>query len=219
MNLAFSTRLRRSLSALVLVGAAVVAPSFANAGNISFSIVNESPATNSGTGGTGSFDVVITDTTADTIGQFQVDLLLSQGLSAITFTNATISTAATYVFNGNSSLQSNNGSPFFADTEAANSDLTNSGTATLGAALGLMHVVYNVPAGTPVGDYALTFNQDDPNVDPFADFTSPTNTSAVDTSPFSAPSGAIHVTPEPSSIVMLILGAVGLFGFRRLRTR
>jgi hypothetical protein len=224
MNLVFSRRLGRSLAALALVGAAIVAPRLANAGTIEFSIGNESAPTNGITGGTGSFDVLITDSGTDTIGQFGMDIFLNSGASSVAFTTATLITTSPYVFVGNSGQQTASGpagQPFVDSNEASNSDLTNSGTVTLSGALqALINVSYVVPAGTAAGDYAITFNQDDPTTDPFADYTSTTNTSPIDTSPGLAPAGAIVVTtPEPSSIALLVLGAIGLFGFRRLRRR
>ena len=79
MNLAFLTRVPRisSLAALVLVGAVLAAPGLANAGVISFSFANQTPVTSAG--GTGTIDVVITETgTQDTLYQFQVEAFLAQ---------------------------------------------------------------------------------------------------------------------------------------------
>jgi len=225
MNLVFSRRLGRSLAALALVGAAIVAPRLANAGTIEFSIADQTAPVTAGAGGfttsdsTGSFDVVITDSGSDPLSQFQADILLNQGASGITITGATLLTAEAYVFNGNSQEQGNS-SPFFDSNEATNSDGTNSGTVTLGSSpLGLMQVSYDIPAGTPVGSYSLTFNQDAYPADANADYVGATNSTEVLPSPGAVANGAIVVNPipEPSSIVLLVLGAIGMFGFRRLR--
>jgi hypothetical protein len=114
MNLAFSTRLPRigTLAALALVGVAMVAS--ASAGTITYSIANQTNGTvvtpiNGISGGTGSFDVVVSEPTGgDKLYAYQVDLLLNQGASQIGFTSAAIEgTTAPYVFAGNSGESGN----------------------------------------------------------------------------------------------------------------
>jgi hypothetical protein len=85
--------------------------------------------------------------------------------------------------------------------------------------LGLLRVEYEVPAGTAMGSYALTFNQDNPNTDPFSDYVDTTSNSDMDNSfsPGAVVDGAIVVTPEPGSVVLLLLGAIGLFFAARRR--
>jgi len=104
------------------------------------------------------------------------------------------------------------------------SDDGNSNTATIlyaGTALGLLQVEYVIPGmttgsyplyiGTPNTDYA---NQNVQSI--WSDTWNNNNVPAV-------VNGAINIvaapTPEPSSLVLLVLGAVGLFGIRRLRSR
>jgi len=83
-----------------------------------------------------------------------------------------------------------------------------------GTPLGLIQVEYSVPAGY-VG--TVTLSLPDGNANPaygaiFLDSTYNPDIPAL-------VNGSITVVPEPSSVVMLILGAVGLFGIRRMRAR
>jgi hypothetical protein len=85
MNLVFSTRLPRlGLAALALVSAVIAAPRFANASaaNVTFAVptitVQSEPFAQ-----TGYFDVTLTDTAADKLGQFQAVVTLSPGASGI----------------------------------------------------------------------------------------------------------------------------------------
>ena len=161
---------------------------------------------------TGYFDVTVKESGTGPLAQFQADLLLNGGSSGISFINADLSTTAPYVFNGNSQDISNDGLPFYAGyygppgngppwdlaatSEAENVDGTNTGTVTLSGntSYGLMRVEYDIPANTPVGDYSMTFNQDDPNVDPFADWVNTISPeSSVYFSPQSVMNGAINV--------------------------
>jgi hypothetical protein len=251
MNLTFFTRLPR-IGSLAAVGLAVAAmAASASAGNITFSITNQTAGTNalpisSATGGSGSFDVVLTDTAADKLYQYQFDLFVNQGSSNINFigtnpvgtpaaSNAYSSiefTTAPYVFAGNSGESGNSEVAVFPNqgvsntfgNEVTNSDIVNSNATApvLGATgLAMANVVFNVPAGTPAGTYTLVFNQDSTSTDPFADWVNTvSNSDAGQPSPFAAISGSIVVsTPEPGSVVMLLLGAVGLIGFGVRRAR
>jgi len=138
------------------------------------------------------------------------------------------SPAATYLFNGQSSDISFQ-SPVFTDSfdgsnanqsEAQTSDeTTGSGVPLSATLLGLMRIEYNIPAGSPAGTYPLTFT---PAVNGgggnFYD-----NVSVLDSNyhlPGSLINGAIVIqTPEPSSIVMMVLGAIGLVGLGVRRAR
>ena len=87
-----------------------------------------------------------------------------------------------------------------------------------GSPLGLLRVEYSIPANT-TGVFPLT--QVDGYQDPAYGAVWGDNNSNVNLPLFV--DGAITVnpvaTPEPSSLVLLVLGAVGLFGVRRLRSR
>ncbi|HEX4146268.1 MAG TPA: PEP-CTERM sorting domain-containing protein, partial [Pirellulales bacterium] len=86
-------------------------------------------------------------------------------------------------------------------------------------------VYYDIPAGTPVGSYSLTLDQNSLATDPGADFVnliSNSNTVAY-FSPGTAINGAIVVNaaviPEPASVVLMVLGSIGLIGFGLRRAR
>jgi len=245
MNRAFLTRLPRigSLAALVLVGAAIAAPGLANAGVISFSFANQSPAViNGATGGSGTVDVVITETgTPDTLFQFQVEAFLTNHGGSNIALNAALETGAPvppgsaggyaggtngYVFGQNSYNNSaavsgggQIGVNSSTDIGSSDNDVT-AGTLLGTTSYGLMQLEFTVPAGTAAGSYTLSFNQDDPNTDGSADYVD--IISKADGNPVSpalAPNGAIVVTPEPASVLMMIIGAVGLIGVGVRRAR
>jgi hypothetical protein len=229
MNLAFSTRLPRigSLAAVALVVVGMAAS--ANAGLVTFQIANETTGTagspvNGVTGGSGSFDVTVSQPGGpNLLAQYNLDINLQPGATGIQFTGASITgTTAPYVFTGNSD-ESGNSSPFFDATEASNSDavVSNPGP-TLSATLeAMMNVTFTVPAGTPAGTYPIVFNQDDPTVDPFADWVNTiSNADAGNFLPGSTINGSIIVTtPEPASVAMLLMGAIGLIGIGVRRAR
>jgi PEP-CTERM motif len=90
MNLVFSTRLPRiGLAALALVGAVIAAPRFANASaaTMTFDVptvnITQEPYDQ-----TGYFDVTISDTTSDKLGQFLVGVTTSPGASSIAIVGA-----------------------------------------------------------------------------------------------------------------------------------
>lgn len=220
--------MRKSLAIFLLMAvAAIPAPQVAGASAITFDAptinVAQEPFDQ-----TGYFDVTIFQTGGgNNLYQFQVDLLLSQGSSSVSFINADLSTNlsppdARYVFNGNSGDQSNDVLPYFSATEAENYDVpnTNFGFPLSSTPLGLMRVEYDVPANTAIGSYALTLNQTpyDNNVEN-GDFVNTTSYSNSDFFMPSAINGAINVVPEPSSVVMMVLGAIGFLGLGWRRAR
>jgi hypothetical protein len=268
MNLVFSTRLPRiGLAALALVGAVIAAPRFANAAaaDITFAAptvnITQEPYDQ-----TGYFDVTVSDTVGDKLGQFQAALSLSQGASSISIVGNDLGQLTNGEFNDtnpgtnpdgigdaagaspnlidpyilaqdgvyadNNSAGLHNGAlEYFDSTDANNSDLTNSGTVlfTPNTLYALEQVYYDIPANTPVGSYALTFNTDAPGNalqgDGGADFlnlVSNTNGTSY-TTPGTTTSGAFVVTaavvPEPTSVVLMLLGAIGLIGFGLRRAR
>jgi len=244
MNLAFLTRLPRigSLAALVLVGAAIAAPGLANAGVISFSFANQTPVTSAG--GSGTIDVVVTETgTPDTLFQFQVEAFLANHGGSNISLNAALETGAPvppgsaggfaggtsgYVFGQNSYNNSADvagggqigvNSP----TDISNSDNDVTSGTQLGGATqyGLMQLEFTVPAGTAAGSYVMSFNQDDPSVDGSADYVDIISKADFtgQVSPGLAPNGAIVVTPEPASMLIMVIGAIGLIGVGVRRAR
>jgi len=241
MNLAFLTRLPRigSLAALVLVGAVVAAPGLANAGVISFSYANQTPVTSAG--GSGTIDVVITETgTQDTLFQFQVESFLANHGGSNISLNAALETGTPippgsaggyaggtsgYVFGQNSynnSFAVSGGGQIGVNspTDIGSSDADVSTGTLLGGATqyGLMQLEFTVPAGTAAGAYTMSFNTDDPNTDgDWVDIISKSDTAVV--SPGLSVNGAIVVTPEPASVLMMVIGAVGLIGIGLRRAR
>jgi len=242
MNLAFLTRLPRigSLAALVLVGAVIAAPGLANAGVISFSFANQTPVTTAG--GTGTIDVVITETgTQDTLYQFEVETFLANhggsniSLSAALETGAPVPPGSAggyaggssgYVFGQNSynnSFAVSGGGQIGVNspTDISSSDADVSTGTLLGGVTqyGLMQLTFTVPPATAAGAYVLSFFQDPGLNGDWVDTVSKSDGNPV--LPALAPNGAIVVTPvpEPASVLMMVIGAVGLIGFGVRRAR
>jgi hypothetical protein len=241
MNLSLCARFSRGLAVLLFVIAVAVAAQPSLAGTITFtapSITIDVPSSTHGVI-TGYFDATISETGgSDSLVGYQVDLLLPSQ-NNITFTYADLNTtsttggtpststeglfnSATYVYAGNSSDQSQSPQvvPFQDSNEVGNADVPNAtGTTLTTSALGLVRIEYSIAANY-VGTQSLTFNQDNPNTDGNADYVQ-LNTDLVDVYSPSAVNGfiTVKVTPEPASWVIAVLGAVGLFGIRRLRAR
>ena len=79
--------------------------------------------------------------------------------------------------------------------------------------LGLERIEYSV-APDFVGTAALTFNQ---SAVPSGDFVETTSNTTSNYFLPAVVNGAIVVTPEPGSLVLMLLGAAALFGFGWLR--
>jgi hypothetical protein len=164
-------------------------------------------------GGTGSFDVVIYSTSGSfDVSGFQVELSVG-GSSGVTFTDASVNTAAPYIF---TSFQS---SPPFAlsslpttDLIVSDADMTSPGVVTVSSSpavtYGIEHVTFAVAAGTPDGPVTVSI---------LAGTNGLTQIYDINGNPFpiTAMNGTINVEssaiPEPSSLLMgfVSFGVVG----------
>jgi len=169
----------------------------------------------------------------DQVNGFDVEVTTTGPVTFIggsdqTQTNSPFNGPVTYIFSTNSTIDpsftganSNKENPNL--TAGLNQELSDasSGSAvnlTAGSPLGLLRVEYSIPAGF-TGTVPLSLP--DGNSDPaygaiFLDSTYNPDIPAL--LPGSITVNAL-ATPEPSSFVLLILGAVGLFGIRRMRAR
>jgi hypothetical protein len=206
---------------LVAIGGVALLPAMGKAGFVIDGVPNISIPY--GTGGSGSFEVDLISTAPDLgstqIAADQVQLNLPSQ-SYVTFTNETASTTNPYIFGG--SLL---GAPSFSSSTSTSAYVTDAayggvGYAVAGADMGLLKVSYNVAANTPAGTYNMVFNVNDPNSDAYATYLiDPTFSTFY---PFSATNGSITVlspVPEPSSMVLTGLAAIGGLGFCRFRRR
>jgi len=236
MNLVFSTflpRIGRSLAALALVGFGI--SGLASAGTITFEAPTvDITAGQAAAGVTGYADVTAFDSATDSIYQDGEDMYLNPGTTGVSIIAGDYNTTPTYIFNGNSSNVTE-GSPVFVDTydngnnydpgsqnesEVQESDNALNGTPTslTSSPLGIVRFEYSIPAGTPAGTYTLTLvPSNEGGTGTYTD-----TVSQSDNNSYLVPTiidGAIVVLPEPGSVVLMVLGAVGLvgFGFRRAR--
>jgi len=124
------------------------------------------------------------------------------------------------------------GAPYSITPDADNSDATNSGVVALTAntVYSLEQVYFTVAAGTAPGTYSLTFDTNAPyeNVagqrgnDASADFVNlVSNSNTTSYQETNATNGAIVIlpAPEPASVALMLLGAIGLIGFGWRRAR
>jgi hypothetical protein len=238
MSAAFSIRVLRigSLAALVLVGGVITAPRVASAANTIFFEAPIITVTQEPYDQTGTFDVTIFQPGGgSSLFQFEADLQLYQPIpnsgSNITedgtmpnFENAALNYNVPYVMNGNSGNQSNSILPFLDNypgpsSEVENSDEpnTNVGVPLSATPLSLMGVEWDVPANSALGSYAMLFTQNTSGYD----FVETTSYSSGNYFLPNVINGAINVvpSPEPSSIVMMVLGTLGLIGLGLRRAR
>jgi hypothetical protein len=215
MSLLSSKRIARGLAALLLLAAVVAMPALATAGTVTFSAPTISLTQSAGVQ-TGFLDVTISDSGSDVVNGFSVQLTTP---GPITFTSGDTSTTPTYVFAGNSSDDTNGNPPFSVsgNLDYFNSDAANgSGQTVTSAPLGLLRIGYSIPANF-VGTVTLSI----PTLEQDPTFGAGYLDSGFNNIEPAIVNGSITVsapaTPEPSSIVLLMLGAIGLFGVRRLR--
>ncbi len=163
-------------------------------------------------GGTGAFDVVIRDDGGTfQVAAFSVELSVPMN-SAVSFSDVTTGTLATYIFG---TLQS---PPFTFDSfptqdfSAGDFTATAPGFITLNPndMFGLAHVTYSVDSGAPAGPIAVSL---------VSTGTSLSDQNAVDVA-FTTSNGTITVSgsavPEPSSLVLAGLGVAVLALLRRV---
>ncbi len=173
-------------------------------------------------GGTGSFDVTLTDVGGSfDVAGFSFELTVPGG-SGLMFTNADMSTVGPLIFAGNS-FDTFFSVPFslstFPTTDVNGSDLANSGSTTLstGSVFDLGNIDYSVAPGTAPGPVTVSIilangntSLSDSNGDPVA-FSAVPGEITVD-SPGSA-------TPEPGAFAMLAGLGVSAAGFLHRRKR
>jgi len=163
--------------------------------------------------------------------------LISQGgnggnpSSTIVFPNSddqTLATTAGGTYTYLYSTNSNQDSPYGTDVSNTNfqtnnqdvwlndSSTTNAGTTlTAGTPLGLLRIEFTIPANY-TGSVDLTLSAPTNNGLEWGDTFNNANTPLTVNGSITVNSA---ITPEPSSLVLLLFGAVGLFGIRRLRAR
>ena len=175
-----------------------------------------------GVGGSGSFDIYLTAPAGTQIQGDQINLDLPNQ-SFVTFTGESTATSQPYLFAGASVAAFDQSGP----NEAYVTDFYLAPpfyTLATGAEQGVLHVSYNIAPNTPVGSYAMTFDTNDPNTDPFATFFNDPSGNFIS---FSATGGVINVTsaastvPEPGAIASLMSAAFALaggFGVTRFRS-
>jgi len=169
-------------------------------------------------GSTGTFEVVLTDTSGSgvTIGGFDFELDTSS--VDVALTDATTSTTGTYIFAGNSfdndylgGDQTVGTSPLLAN------DVAESGGTTLnsGESVDLGTVTFDVSSTAPTEDVGIDF------IPLFTDLSDPNGNAisidALDSGVLSI-EGASTSVPEPSPLAMLLAGIAAL-GFIRLRAQ
>jgi len=177
------------------------------------------PAVNAAAGSSGAFDVTIMNTngingTSYDVAADTVELALT-GPSGVNFTGVSIATADTYIYAVSATTQ---GSVFSFSTfpgtslETFDFDLSSLGYREIdpGQMFGLVHVTYSVAANAAPGTGSLTFGPDTSLSDQFGN----------NITDFTAPAGSFTVSsvPEPSSLIILVVGGVAV-SFWRARNR
>ena len=212
-------------------------------------------------GVTGYFDVILTDTAAETLAQFQASLTLAGPGTNVSIVGADLGQVSNgetsspravadgigdavnaspnlidpYVLGNvyatvNSGDVVNGGWVYHDSTDADNSDGTNTGTVSLSpnTAYSLEQVYFQIQPGTAEGIYGLTFDTNAPyndlpgqtGNDPLGDFVNlVSNANLTSYEGTNVISGAIVITPEPGSVVLMLLGVIGLLGHGWRRRR
>jgi len=236
--------LSSSMRLLAVAVALVALPSLAIADTITFSAPSIT-LSESNSVQTGYFDVIVTDhadannnlnaggTQTSTNG---TDIIFDSGVElstnggpggVVTFPNsddqtqlATVGGTFTYLYSTNSDVDPTfNGSG--SNNQFDNQDVfledgaSNAGTSlSAGTPLGLLRVEYSIPAGFE-GVATLAVGTANNNALAPAAWS---DTFFNNNVPLTV-DGSITVVPEPTSVVLLVLGAIGLFGIRRMRAR
>jgi len=178
--------------------------------------ISLTPATASAGSSGDAFDVDLINMSSApiTVGAFSFQL--STANTNITFTGATTSTAATYVFSGNSAFGPDIGAA--SGQNLSGSDLAAtplSGTAVgVGDTFGLGHVLFDVSAGAASGTFPV-----DLAVFPDTSLSDPSgNNIPIDTllpGEITIPNAG--TAPEPSSLILLAIGVAALISVAKFR--
>jgi hypothetical protein len=229
MNPAFCTHLSRigRLAGLVFFGTTISGFGLANTGPVTFTVPTITISPEQATvGATGFAEVTATNSGTDNSYQIGEDMFLNPLTSGVSVIAGDYSTAAPYLFGGNSS-NVGNGAPVFVDpldpsnanqSEVEQSDQTaslNTFTTLTSTPNGIVRFEYSVPAGTVPGTYPITLIADTEG----GSGTFYNNISTADATLIlpSVINGAIVVqavaTPEPTSIILMLFGAAGLISY------
>lgn len=218
------TRRFRVAAALALAAAALTPCVSRAADTITFSVPNLTLFQESNVQ-TGFFDAVVSDSGTDTITGFTIDVTTSGPVTLIDADDQTqLATAGgtyTYLFrndsaddpsfNGSHTSYSLNNQNWFLNDAA-----TDNGTVlTSGAPLGLLRIEYSIPAFfTGTVDLDITaYAQNQAFGAIWGDTSYNANVPTI-------VNGSIFIpSPEPGSLALLLIGAAGWFGIRRLRAR
>lgn len=166
-------------------------------------------------GGTGSFDVVLTDVAGSgvTVGGFDFEVVVETPASGVSFTNANTLTSGTYIFSGNSLF-----GPTLADLGSTSTDLSasdvalNPGSGTnlvAGESVDLGSVSFSVSASAPTETVSIDFGA----FTDLSDNSFPANSiriSSVTDGTLSI-AGTSTAVPEPSSAALLLCGLLALW--------
>ena len=175
-------------------------------------------------GGTGSFDVTLTNSVGATssvdVAGFSVDLTVPAG-NGITFTGVTEPSNATFIFNGNNFGLTPPGT-FVTPTEVQGNDFALVGATTLapGSTFVLVHVTYSVAANATTTPVPVSII----NVGTFTTLADNSNPSK--NLQFTVGTGLITLTginptpvPEPSTLGMGVIATIAFTGLSARRRR
>jgi hypothetical protein len=199
---AFQTS-RASLLAMVLAGLFVSLGPVAARAELVVTVLSSSATV----GGTGSFDVDLTNNSASTsydVSGFSVELSVG-GSSGVTFTGASVSTTANYLFGTLQSPPLTFNTFPTTDFVASDSSMTSPYVTEVdpGATFGLEHVTFSVSPGAALGPVTVSI----------LGLNTTTDTYDIDGNilPTSVATGAITILsaiPEPSSLRLLATGLI-----------
>jgi hypothetical protein len=232
MNQAFLTRLPRIGSCLAALALVVAAPYAASAATMTFTAPSITGTENAGVQ-TFTGTVAVSDSVAtDQLGGFQLDLFLSATSAGVTSGSPVTETAvnfsgftlaqASYVYAGNSSALTDDNPGYMSNmssNELFPSDSPNSGNGTTSLTPGLYTLAqFTVTvAGGFTGTEYFVWNVNSPS----SDGNAPYWNSAADPTQLSPNlvGGSITIAPEPCSVLLMVLGAIGMFGMAWRRRR
>ena len=177
------------------------------------SLIFLAPAIDALPGSTGTFDILLENTGPSSVAIGGFEFGISTTNSSILFTDATINTvSAPYIFGIDSlfgpDIALTTGTSLTADDNPAS---VGSYDVAAGETVGLGNVSYSISSASPYGQFAITFSP------------SPTSVLA-DAAGANIPittlsNGSFEVTPEPSSILLMLGGLLAGLSLRKTSAR